>query len=207
LPRKKTTFGLPALPRLPGIAKGGRPRSIKRDPKRRTGPRIYKLQADPLHVGGPGDPPEGFVGAHNSITEWIWYWASATVLKTPKDPRKMPFIGGLNWEYQVSLDGGRLQRGGTVCDFVYQISSSLVCVRIQSSRYHVAVDSAKQVQDFELKVHTGITSAGVDWVVDTYEEEWVSDTTGESACRALVNALKGEDDHNPIRFGVADRIH
>src|SRR6187455_711622 len=63
-------------------------------PERRQGIRTYGpkelgLQAAPQLVGGPGDPPPGFVGGTTSISEWYLYWAFEKVLG-PEGP---------DWQY------------------------------------------------------------------------------------------------------------
>ena len=81
MPTKSSLVGLPDIGKVQAL------KPLRRHPMRFTGPRDLRLQSDPQVVGGPGEPPEGFVTAHTSRTEWVWFWASAKVLK---DPREFP---------------------------------------------------------------------------------------------------------------------
>ena len=173
-----------------------------RHPVRFTGPRTLHLQKAPGVIGGPGEPPEGFVGAHNSKTEWLVYWGFAKVLKDPKDPRKPPWVGGADWSYQKSIDGGRIV-GGEVVDFVYiSAHNKTIGVRVQTERFHVMTDAAKQMSDFFLKAET----KGVDTVVDIFDQDFIDDPTGRAVCVVVANAIKGIQRYSPIIAGTAQRI-
>jgi hypothetical protein len=190
------------LPGLPDIGKVQALEPLRRHPMRFTGPRDLKLQSDPVVIGGPGEPPEGFVTAHTSKTEWVWYWASAKVLKDPPDPRKPPFVGGANWSYQTPLNGGRVI-GGQVTDFVYLLSNNKTLgVRIQTEHWHIMASAETQMNDFLLKAD----QQALDQIIDAFDQDWMWDPTGKAACIAVANAIKGIQPISPIIAGTAQRI-
>ena len=190
------------LPSLPDVGKLQPLKPLRRHPVRFTGPKLLHLQKDPAIIGGPGDPPEGFIGAHNSVSEWEFYWAMARVTKSPKDPRKPPFVGGIDWEYQKPVGGGRIV-GGEVVDFVYvSARNKTIGIRVQTERFHIMTDAAKQMSDFFLKVET----KGVDQVVDVFDADWIGDKTGRAICIVAANAIKGITRYSPIIAGTAQRI-
>ncbi len=193
--------GLPPLPRMGG--KTSRPRPIKKVPQRPVGPRIYQLEKKPGRItGGPGTPPVGFVTPHTSATEWIVYWALARVLGTPQNPRKPPFIGGTNWQYQKASGGGRRVRGGQVLDFVVFSGIKSIGIRVETERYHIFTSATIQANDFYLRTH----AVGVDDVVSIFDQDFIGDPSGRAACAVVARAIKGEQDPNPIRFGTARRV-
>jgi hypothetical protein len=190
---------LPGLPKLGALQKVPR---LRRPPVRNTGPRELRLQSDPVQKAGPGAPPEGFITAHQSKTEWVWYWASSRVLKDPRDPRKGPFVGGATWQYQKAIDGGRII-GGQVVDFVYLLEKNKTLgVRIQTEHFHIMTDAATQLQDFFLKT----SQRAVDQVIDVYDQDWLWDASGQAACAAVANALKGVQAYAPPFAGRSQRI-
>lgn len=175
---------------------------LRRPAVRFTGPRGLQLQKDPEQRAGPGEPPEGFVTAQTSGDEWIIYWAMAKVLRDPKDPRKPPYTGGANWEYQSSVDGGRVV-GGQVVDYVYMHpKGKTIGIRLQSERFHVMVDAATQLQDFFLKT----SQRAIDQIVDIYSQDYLSDTSGRAACVVVANALKGNQAFAPPFAGRSQRV-
>ena len=190
---------LPRLPTPPKLGSLPRPPRAERPPVRPRGPKLFQLGRDPGRLDGPGDPPTDFVTAHTSRDEWVWYWAMAKVTRDPADPRRPPYAGGANWVYQKALDGGRAERGGSVCDFVYSAPNGEICIRIQTARWHIMAHATKQAQDAMLKAKT----SRYIHVVDTYSQEWIEDATGEAACRAVARALKGISAPDPIRYGTA----
>lgn len=195
--------GLPPLPRMTGKGTASRPRRIEKAPQRVFGPSIYKLNVNPQKLGrGPGEPPTGLVTQWTSKTEWYVYWGLAKVLGTPKDPRKPPFSGGTNWQYQKALDGGRQIRGGQVLDFVIFNGSRTIGIRVETERYHIFTSAQKQAEDFYQRTH----SSGVDIVVSIFDQDFIGDPSGASVCRVVAEALKGDQPANPIRFGTARRV-
>lgn len=191
-----------ALPGLPSLGKIQTIPRLRGIPKRNTGPRILQLASDPRQLGGPGEPPEGFVTAHTSRTEWVVYWAFARVLRDPPDPRKPPYVGGAQWSYQTPLDGGRVV-GGQVVDFVYLgPKGKTVGVRVQTERFHIMTTSNKLVQDFLLKS----TQRALDIIVDIFDQDFMGDESGKAACVVVANAIKGIQALNPSVYGRAQRI-
>lgn len=189
--------GLPQLRKLTGL------KTPRRLPLRQTGPKVLALQKDPGVIGGPGEPPEGFVTAHTSRTEWIIYWALAKVLRDPPNPRKPPFVGGATWSYQKAIDGGRVV-GGQVVDFVVlgERGNPTVGIRVQTEHFHIMTDTAKQIEDFLLKV----TERAIDLIVDIFDQDFIADKTGHAACVVVANAIKGIQRGNPITQGTAQQI-
>lgn len=195
--------GLPPLPRMTGKGSASRPRVTKKVPQRRFGPAIFKLNSKPERLGkGPGEPPVGLVTQWTSITEWYVYWAMAKVLGTPSDPRKPPFTGGVNWQYQKALDGGRQLRGGQVLDFVVFNGTQSIGIRVETERYHIFTSAQKQAEDFYQRTH----SSGVDIVISIFDQDFMGDPTGAAACKVVAEALKGQQPANPIRYGTARRV-
>jgi poly(3-hydroxybutyrate) depolymerase len=175
---------------------------LRRPPVRMTGPRQLRLDTDPERVGGPGEPPVGFVTAHTSKTEWVAYWALAKVERDPPDPRKPPYVGGANWTYQKAIDGGRVV-GGQVVDFVYvHPKGKTIGIRIQTEHWHLMTDAATQMADFFLKTH----QRAVDQFVDVFDTDLLRDKHGKSACVAMANAIKGIGRISPLFAGDAERL-
>lgn len=193
--------GLPPLPKMGG--RYSRPKPLRKVPTRPMGPRIYRLGQKPRRAdGGPGEPPIGFVTPHTSKTEWVVYWAMAKVLGTPLNPRKPPFTGGSNWQYQKSVGGGRRVRGGQVLDFVVFSGVKSIGIRVETERFHIFTNATTHAYDFYLRTH----AVGVDEVVAIYDSDFLGDTSGRAACAVVARAVKGEQDPNPIRLGTARRI-
>jgi hypothetical protein len=175
---------------------------LRRPPVRQTGPRQLQLQKDPERIGGPGEPPEGFVTAHTSKTEWVAYWAFAKVEKDPRDPRKPPYTGGANWSYQKAIDGGRVV-GGQVVDFIsHRPGQKTVGIRIQTEHWHIMQTAEVQMQDFFLKSH----QRAVDEIIDVFDTDLLRDANGKSACAVIANAIKGIGRLSPIFAGDAQRL-
>jgi hypothetical protein len=194
----------PVLPGLDSIGKLQPLKPLRRPPVRLSGPRSLRLQSDPVAVGGPGEPPEGFVTAHQSALEWDVYWGFARVTRSPRDPRKPPFVGGDTWSYQKAVDGGRVHGGGgQVVDFVYQHpDGKTLGVRLQTEHWHIMVDATKQMQDFFLKSST----LAVDQIIDIFDSDFVGDRSGKSVCIVVANAIKGVQKFSPIFAGTSQRI-
>lgn len=197
-----------ALPGLPNLGKLSALKPLRKPPLRRYGPKALRLSATPAGLGGPGEPPEGFVTAHTSRTEWWVYWAMARVLRDPPNPRKPPFVGGAQWTYQKAVDGGRVV-GGQVVDFVYlgeassgRRGSGTIGIRVQTEHYHIMTDAATQMQDFLLKAN----QQAVDLIIDVFDSDFIGDKTGKAVCVVIANALKGIQRPSPITSGTAQRI-
>ncbi|RTL29502.1 MAG: hypothetical protein EKK55_03390 [Rhodocyclaceae bacterium] len=153
-------------------------------------------------IVGPGEPPDGFVSATTSSTEWIWYWASAKVYDDPPDPRIPPYWGGAQWGYQIANTGGRAAIFGSVIDFVYYMPSATVGIRIQTKRYHE--ETTPQQKAYDLAQRNALSRYVT--IVDVYEQDFIADRTGEAACRRVVDALGGKRRMSPGKFGFSRRV-
>lgn len=195
---------------MPAFGSPPRTRGKERPPIFRTGPRLYQLGKSPTHVGqGPGDPPPGFVGAHQSRDEWWFYWALSKIFHDPKDPRRPPFVGGQLWKYQidqsptgVGLGIGRVP-GGAVADFAVRgPTGTFLIIRIVTERFHVFANATKQASDFFQRDHL----RGVEKVIDVYSSDYLGDPTGNAVCRIAALAVKGVELLSPIKYRSALRV-
>jgi hypothetical protein len=200
---------LPTLPKIPGLGKPQRLPTLKRFAVHPTGPRHLHLGQRPTRIGiGPGEPPPGFVisTAHNSKTEWLVYWAIATLLDDPHDPRQPPFTGSRlgNWTVQVMEDGGRVS-GGSVTDFQVKTPTGWIGIRVDTERWHTMAAPNQQLKDLFLKTHV----KALQKVITIYEQHFIEDSgpqgTGQAVCRVVALALRGIELANPIRAGTARR--
>ena len=190
---------LPALPKL-----GSTKPVIYRPTVRPLGPRLYRLSKRPDIVGGgPGEPPPGFVTGTTSRSEWRYYWALAKIFVDPLDPRRPPFTGGKEWQYQAAVDG-RFTRdvGSSVIDFLIYQGVRKLGLRLQTERWHVMAGPQKFWKDFFLKTH----SNEVDLIIDVFDQYSLSDPTGEATIKQLKFALKGNQEPDPVRLGNALRV-
>lgn len=184
-----------------------KPSPIVKVPRLRTnvvrprGPRALTIKEQ--YIGGYGDPPVGFIGGQNSITEWIYYWASAKIFDDPKEPRRPPFFGGIMWAYQVPK-GGKFVRalGSAVVDFIYYLGNTVIAIRIQTEYFHTFTNSRKQASDLMQKVN--LTRGGL-IVVDVYDTALLGDPSGQKAIVAAKRALAMIEDINPITAGTGVR--
>lgn len=187
-------------------------RSQTRPPRLRSfavfpkGPRLYRQKKGYGQFYGPGEPPPGFLTYTNSKTEWWVYWALAKIVGFPKDPRTPPYEGwpGL-WGYQRPFEGGRARAGGQVLDFlVYAPATSGgdIALRIQTERYHIMTDAAKQAVDRLLLVRLSSQFR----VVDLFEQDFMDDPSGQAVIIETKRALYGGQTSNPLRSGQARRL-
>lgn len=189
------------LPKLKGIGKPQKTRKLKKFAVRPRGPEHLHLGQHPIRNSGPGEPPVGFVGAHTSRTEWWFYWALATILDDPQDPRTPPFTGSRvgAWFYQVQEQGGRVP-AGSVSDFQIKTPTGWIIVRLDTERWHIFAGPNQQMKDLFLKTHIKTGK-----VITVYEQDFITDESGEAVCRVAALALKGIEMPNPIRTGLAQR--
>lgn len=170
------------------------------------GPKIFKRFADILPKTDWSVPPTGFPGgdqsrARVSADEWMFYAAISLTKNDPPDPRKGPWTGGATWQYQADIDGGRLVRGGQVCDFLILTPGQPTCIRLQTERYHIMTTAQKIQQDFDLKVSTmGYR------LIDIFSQDFVGDKSLRSACRVAANILNGRETISPALFGTSRRV-
>jgi len=174
---------------------------LARPPQAPTGPRF--VPAHETLIGGPGDPPPGFLTGQNSLDEWWWYWASAKVFDDPKDPRQPPFFGGEQWGYQIARMGGFVRAlGSAVVDFVYYQDATVLGVRIQTERFHQFTDASKQGYDV---LQRAMLEGDFMRVVDVYDEEFLGDPSGQRAVLAVKRVLNRIERVNPVVAGTAYR--
>ena len=195
---------LKGLPPLPKLTKEPRPLKVEKRPTRPKGPRRFRLEMQPRNVGqGPGEPPPGFLNQWNSKSEWRYYWALCRHLRSPRNCRQGPFVGGNDWTYQTQdpVFGGRIP-GGNVMDFVVKQGKQVIGLRIQTERYHVMASSAQQVKDTLIKENL----TAYDRVMDLFDQYSVGDASGKATIEQVARALKGIADPDPLRLGTAQRV-
>ena len=153
-----------------------------------SGPRELGLGRRPNLRSGPGVPPPGFLTQQTTNDEWYIYWACGEVFQDPDRDhiRNGPFFGGLDWAYQAFQQSLGLS-GKTAIDFLIYLPGELIGFRIQTELYHVFVDPAKNAYDTAqyLELSRYITMR------DLNSQDFVSDASGESAVRLVVEALGG----------------
>lgn len=197
----------PRPPRVPaGLGRRKTPAQVTREPVRMYGPRILKRFAEMLITPDWSVPPPGFLTSRNgtvSSEEWMIYAAISLVKKDPPSPRQAPYNGGVTWQYQAPLGGGRLTRGGQVCDFLISATnySSPICMRLQTAWHDILASPQKIQQDLYLKTH----SQGIK-VIDINSKDFVWDKTLRAACRIVANALSGRETYSPSLFGTSQRV-
>lgn len=175
--------------------------TIRKPPAAPTGPKFV-----PKHneiMGGPGEPPPGFLTGQNSLTEWYCYFALAKIFRNPKDPRVGPFYGGWpDWAYQVSELGGHTRAlGSAVVDFVVYHGGTTVGIRIQTERFHIFTDSRRHAYDAfqRAQLEQGMR------VIDIYDDELLGDPSGQKAVVAMKRAIGLIEKINPVIAGTAIR--
>lgn len=197
-----TEIAQPKIKAPAGMGRKGRPAKISRIPKRHTGPRFLHGYADPLLGPDYCAPWPGFVTATTSLSEQMLYAAFAIYFGNPIEYWKPPYDGGKEWRYQSNIAGGRLLKGGQVCDYEVDYGVETMCVRLQSERWHVMAEHAKQVDDMYNKTHT---MQGM-LIRDIYEQDFIADCTLRSAVAQVANVMSGREASNPILFGTARQV-
>lgn len=193
----------PLLPKLPKPKQVMKLRVERPFPVAPRGWKHLRLGVRPVRIGiGPGEPPEGFVGAHTSREEWLVYWAIATKLNDPKDPRIGPFTGSRigDWNYQKIEGGGRIP-GGSVTDFQVRTPTGWIGIRLDTERWHIFAGPNQQLKDLFIKTHV----RSVQKIVTVYSQDFVEDDTGEAVMKVVALALRGIEYMNPIKSGLARR--
>lgn len=192
------------IPQLKMPATTVRPPRLRKPPALPTGPRLYRMvRTNQISYGGPGRMPAEFDAAAQSESEWIWYWASKRALDPDDDPRQPPYTGGRLWSYQSpELGEYKREKGSAIVDFLYQLSWPFLAVRIQTYRFHLAVDSLKQESDFQQLV----ALAGNFDVVDVFESDFISDETGETAVVMVKETLGLIRRQSPLTAGTVQLV-
>lgn len=179
----------PTLPSLPG------------PPKKPQAPRFV-----PPHeylIGGPGDPPPGFLTGQNSLTEWYVYFALAKIFDDPKEYRNPPFYGGRDWGYQIARLGGFTRAlGSAVVDFVVYQGATVLGIRIQTERFHTYAGSRRHAYDI---VQRGNLEGNGLSVVDVYDDQILGDPSGQKAVIAMKKAIGRLEKISPVTAGTATR--
>jgi len=179
-----------------------RMKRMRRIPRENRGPRDLGLWMEPERVVGPGEPPAAFLTPTTSRSEWIPYWSLAKIFDDPRDPRQPPYSGGASWGYQVSFEGGRSVRGGSVMDYVIYLPSEIVGIRLQTERFHIAVSPAKRASDrmqaMSLEKYMRVE--------DLYEQDIIADRTGNAAIRRMIELLGGWERVSPLVSGTFRRV-
>lgn len=174
---------------------------LKRAPKAPRGPRF--VPAHELVVGGPGEPPPGFLTGQNSLTEWYAYWALAKIFNDPKDYRQPPFFGGVEWGYQIARLGGFVRAlGSAVVDFVVYQGATVLGIRIQTERFHTFAGSRRY--SYDLVQRASLEGAGLT-VVDVYDDQLLGDPSGQKSIVAMKGAIGRLEKVSPIVAGTAFR--
>lgn len=183
-----------------------RPTAARTFSARPTGPRQFADRTNPLLVDAPGTPPDGFIRASTSGSEWFAYWAMARIYGDPKggDVRNPPFYGSRDeskWKYQYPYAGGRHLPGGAVVDFVASPFNNAVLIRIQTEHFHVYTTTRKQATD--ILQHDVLAKYGL--VVDVYDQWYMDDPTGVSCIVQMKHAIQGILPVDPLQGGTAKR--
>ena len=154
-------------------------------------------------IGGYGDPPPGFIGGQNSITEWIVYWALFKVLDPTANPRKPPFFGlPGKFDYQSPQMAGFVRAlGSAVVDFLIRQGGTFIALRIQTEFFHIFTDERKHAYDMVQRANLMKKIR----VIDLYDNELLGDPSGAKAIVAVKRALNMIESLNPILSGNAIR--
>jgi hypothetical protein len=188
------------LPGLPRIAEAKRPPVLRRASRLPTGPKLYRLNTAPAQLDLFLVPPRDFVTATTSAPEWAAYNALAHIFQDPQNPRKPPYFGGADWNYQEAVLGTYTrQLGSAVLDFVVFRPYERIGIRIVTSRFHEAAGAKQQGYD-ALQV---VTLGRQFRVVDVYESDLISDPTGQAAIIAMKRAIGLLASTDRIRAGTS----
>jgi hypothetical protein len=175
---------------------------IEKLPRRPTGSRALSLgqYADRV-TGGPGEPPEGFVGVWTSLTEWYVYWALFKITDPSADPRQPPFVGNEHFIYQKQEEGGRVP-GGSVTDFALSTPTGWIGLRVETERFHIWTTAEVQMKDFGIKTHLD----SMERVISIWDQHFIGDESGQEVIRVCKLAMKGVELPSPIKWGTAERV-
>jgi hypothetical protein len=188
----------PKLHTPAGMGRRSRPKKLTRSPVRKLGPRIFRRGVKATLGNDWCTPWPGFIGATNSLSEQMIYAALAIFFHDRERFWLPPYDGGINWKYQTKIGGGRLFKGGQVCDFEVTYNNEQMCLRVQSLKWHIMVDAAKKMLDLFLKAGTK------DLIIrDIFEQDFVWDCTLKAAVRVVAATLAGKESANPGSLGTA----
>jgi hypothetical protein len=121
LQRKRPAFKKPAR-KIPTLVKT----RIRRPPLTVRGPRAFVKRAE--QTDAPGLPPAGLVA---TLPEWHVYWWLE---------KRRRLIAGLEFDFQSSLFGGRMDKGGLVVDFLlpFHFGPPGLVLNVQGYNWHYA---------------------------------------------------------------------
>lgn len=182
-PNKRRTAGTDVLK---GTQKVARPPAPPRGVQRPRGQRKYGYTENPVPLDSIWLVPNWFVGGNNSADEWPPYRALMLLLGPPDQD---------NWTYQTrtSVQFGIL--GTAKPDFLI-LQEPFMVIRVQSDRYHIAVNSFKAASDMEQRTY--LERLGYR-VIDIYPQNYqpaVQDN-GRRIMRVMRDALNSRQDSNP----------
>lgn len=161
--------------RPPGTRRVARPIAPAHGVQRPGGSKRYGVNVSPILVGGPGQPPSGFLTGNNSPLEWPIMWACEKVLGSK--------AGEGDWDYQTRISPQL--PGGIKPDFVIYDDPPLV-LRVQSDRYHINVNSWKAAYDLEQRL--ALERLGYH-VIDVFPQYYVIDNMGPKTGAAAIQTV------------------
>ena len=141
--RTKKTLDTVKLPRRPRLPKVEAPHILSRGPKH--------LQAalwSDERLDGPGEVPEGLVATK---PEWYCLWAL----------RKLGRREEVDFSFQSSMLGGRLELGGAVVDFLFYNPPGLG-INIQGIYWHYGFGGERKAHD--MMVRRSLEAQGIHMV-------------------------------------------
>lgn len=104
------------------------PHILSRGPKE-----LQKALAEPTRMDAPGEVPRGIVATK---PEWCVYWALQRLGKTP----------GVDFSFQSSQQGGRLDLGGAVLDFMLY-NPPFIGINVQGIYWHYQFGGERRAHD------------------------------------------------------------
>lgn len=172
------------------------------------GPELYQQPAKRNQLGGPGDPPPGFLAGtlHGSASEWPIYWGLWKALGCKPDDQvfKAPFLGGPQGEfvYQSYQLGGRSLSFGAVADFEVPGGrrGPTLFLRVQSYRYHLTFGPA--VVGYDEIQRERLSEYGS--VVDLYEQDFLG-LGAQELVIYVKQAIGAIQRTNPLTSGTTRR--
>lgn len=126
----------PTLPKLPNVGNYATSR----------GPRYIKTAPH-----DPWLPVPGYWGQRSEL-EWIVFWVLTKVLRKYPTlaPPGYPGPFGEDFSYQAAFEGGRVQYGGIVVDFVME-DGSQIAINPLGFHWHEGFGTAQQARDISAK--------------------------------------------------------
>jgi hypothetical protein len=173
---------LAGVTRPPGLPKTPRPLAPVHGTQRPGGAKRYALNRGPEKLGGPGPPPPWFLTGNQGADEWPIYDACRVLF------HQGPGQG--EWLFQTTI-AAQLP-GGVKPDFVLVGQQPNVVMRVQSSRYHLAVDSWKAAYDVEQFID--LERFGY-VVIDVFPQYYLVDEYGPLTRQASIRTVREAQQH------------